>query len=380
MSKQQQKLVTHAGDELGLQDYINEHRAELEQQAQEMRQHAKELVAGNCTMPYSNTQWLEWLSKNQEYFDHCVKTATRDRRGVAARVLPMNSDMPAVSRLQPKRNSTVAPDLVAKLASAGPGFYHLTAPSAADDGCHCVVFACCLRGIAWGCLLQREEQHSFTLDVSVPFCRVFNLLDAVVKDVGVDVSIAGVTAHALDMRADFVNANIVQWSVQGAIVVSAPARRAREGPPAREEEEADDSEGAEGFTDDEAVSLDSSGESGVDDTLEDECEKEAASETDSDVDVVDKAPKGSHVVWSNGYFTLIDDHNYPDAKIRIMPRFCVDGELGRKNMSKTLVIGDDIGCKPDLTYLLLRAWMLWRSNRDGWIDRKNRAKSGTITS
>ena len=77
---------------------------------------------------------------------------------------------------------------------------------------------------------------------------------------------------------------------------------------------------------------------------------------------------GTYVVFSNSYFTLRDDPAFPDVRINICPRWTKEGELGTKFMSKTILCssyGEDKATPRVISYLVLRAWMLYRFQ---WFD------------
>jgi hypothetical protein len=80
-----------------------------------------------------------------------------------------------------------------------------------------------------------------------------------------------------------------------------------------------------------------------------------------------------HVVWTNGYFTLTDNPNYPDAKVRIVPRWATASEMGISQMSRTVVIShfDSDVAEPVRSYMVLRAWMIHRAQQRGWCDAKS---------
>ncbi len=72
------------------------------------------------------------------------------------------------------------------------------------------------------------------------------------------------------------------------------------------------------------ASLASSADSGVESAAEAE-PVELAGELGDDDEVAacegKRAAMGQYVVWSNGYFTLSDNPNFPDVKVRALPRW-----------------------------------------------------------
>ena len=55
-------------------------------------------------------------------------------------------------------------------------------------------------------------------------------------------------------------------------------------------------------------------------------------------------PHGTHVVYSNGYFTFIDNKGIRDVKVSVLPRWCTAMCMGATNMRNTVSLahnGDD---------------------------------------
>ena len=88
-------------------------------------------------------------------------------------------------------------------------------------------------------------------------------------------------------------------------------------------------------------------------------------------------PPGSLTVWGNGYCTMLNDPRYPDCKISLKPRWCVDSELGSSQKSKTLTIRnfDADDNQPTNTYICLKAWLLQRCKKNSWHQRVPSRKS-----
>ena len=100
---------------------------------------------------------------------------------------------------------------------------------------------------------------------------------------------------------------------------------------------------------------------------------------------------------------MIHNKNEPFARMHIVRRHCVPSQLGVKDMSKTertsiydeAAVGPNDGKEGDggamekddgakFTYLVLRAWMLWRTGARGiergrgdrdWLEKKKKRKS-----
>lgn len=88
-----------------------------------------------------------------------------------------------------------------------------------------------------------------------------------------------------------------------------------------------------------------------------------------------KAAHGSNIVeglnGSNGYYTIINDPRDNDVKLKRLKRWCVADEIGSTEKSRTVIPKhfDEEKDAPDKSYMVLRAWFLWRGRRDGWADR-----------
>ena len=94
---------------------------------------------------------------------------------------------------------------------------------------------------------------------------------------------------------------------------------------------------------------------------------------DGDHVTASRISKGSHVIDSNGYITFTNSEKFPDVKVHIVKRWCIDAELGRAQMSKTIVCArcGQTSASPHKSLWALRAWMLWRATCGGWHVRKS---------
>jgi hypothetical protein len=82
-----------------------------------------------------------------------------------------------------------------------------------------------------------------------------------------------------------------------------------------------------------------------------------------------RATRGVYVVWSNGYFTLTDNPNWPDVKISALPRWTQPTLLGTTMKSKTVVpshFGDSRE-SPARAYAVCRAWSIWRARQGQFL-------------
>jgi hypothetical protein len=81
-----------------------------------------------------------------------------------------------------------------------------------------------------------------------------------------------------------------------------------------------------------------------------------------------RAKAGTFVVWANQYFYTSDQLPFDYVRVRMHPHWAKPEHLGHHAMSRALVprhVGD-ARHDPIRTYMLLKAWALWRANLDGW--------------
>ena len=101
---------------------------ELDEQASALRERAKKLQAKIKKMeevPYTNGQWLTWLEKNAEQFQHLLATASADRRSASVRLQGTTKDYVEAPRLLP-RGPLPKPELpgwIRRLLYAPAGFF-----------------------------------------------------------------------------------------------------------------------------------------------------------------------------------------------------------------------------------------------------------------
>jgi hypothetical protein len=103
-------------------------------------------------------------------------------------------------------------------------------------------------------------------------------------------------------------------------------------------------------------------------------EEQQVSDIAEDVDHVEafgpRGAQGTHLVYRNGYFYMVNARAYPDCKMVLVQKWVP--ELDRRTMSKALTIhhcNTDVS-SPARTQLALRAWMLWRADANDLLDKK----------
>eukprot|EP00959_Pyramimonas_sp_CCMP1952_P414945 8694067-Pyramimonas_sp.AAC.1 len=88
-------------------------------------------------------------------------------------------------------------------------------------------------------------------------------------------------------------------------------------------------------------------------------------------DLGDAKEKPHCVVAQYGYFTITDNPKWKDCKVTTLPRW--KEEMGENNRSKTITCSQYGEQKPQprvICYLVLRAWMLWRFQQNGFAAEK----------
>ena len=93
----------------------------------------------------------------------------------------------------------------------------------------------------------------------------------------------------------------------------------------------------------------------------------------------DRGPRAAahtHSIWANDYFTLTDNRNYNNIRMRVQQRWTGSKHLGAALASKTLVPAHfgDRREEPDQIILVLKAWMLhrWQYNDGQFLKRRSR--------
>ncbi len=88
---------------------------------------------------------------------------------------------------------------------------------------------------------------------------------------------------------------------------------------------------------------------------------------------IPRRPPGTYSVCTNAYYTLTDNLNYPNCRLRFHDSWVHPGGLGRRCFSKTLVPEhhNDSRQNPVCTYIVLRAWALYRMSQSPvWLNEK----------
>ena len=212
------------------------------------------------------------------------------------------------------------------------------------------------------------------------------------RDGRLDLGATDVDVFRLSMRFSVEPGNLIMSVVGAERVADPPQRRQARGSQDLGDCDSEAEAGAPGSSGSDVQELVSDVDSEVGKILDDEHESSNASEQsdgervaprhdEADVPdiVVPRAPRGSYVVMSNGYFVLVNNPRFADAKIILQNKWAAPQLLGAVNgcsqKSKTLLIAPHDGpipaaATPTITNIVLRAWMIWRSNFRPFLDAK----------
>ena len=372
----------HVGDKQALAAYIEEHHADLVARQEANHAAAKELEAVSKTdIPYSNADWIEWLEEHDGRFQELLKTASATRRQFSQRLVA-SEPLPASARIHPKVDNVGLPMWVRKMLHSDPGFFALKHGASVHK--KVVLWFCGLRYQGWGMPLEDGGGACCLLDMSARLDELLRPIAVLTQEWELEEP-AQVFALSVAKVAVAMPVLRFKFSTPQEVAAPAAAARARAGRRGRKADGAE-SDGEESVqADDDCACADSDAstvlsnmETDVEDMMAETAEvlpaAEEAGPDDEDI-VVGRKPSGSNTVQahSNQYFWCTNAPNYPDVVMTMHPAWRSEAELGGALYSKRLRPHhfDDDDVNPIRTYLVLRSWMLWRSTRDGWKDRKN---------
>ena len=146
ISEKDMQALVHVGDILELKTYHAENHTRLKLQAAGMIKQAQLLAQKTKECPLSNAQLLEYMNNNPKQIHDLMESAGADRKVLSQRLTPMSEDMRYESARTPRMQAKRADDLtgsplVAKVASAGSGFYCFDAQSPQTHVLFCQTFA-----------------------------------------------------------------------------------------------------------------------------------------------------------------------------------------------------------------------------------------------
>eukprot|EP00973_Karenia_brevis_P046153 6396182-Karenia_brevis.AAC.1 len=165
-----------------LEKYLQEHRESLEQEAADIRNHARQREKLlHSDVPHTNADWLAWLETNEEMFKDTLKNATSARRPLSQRLVPLPGGLPEAPRLQPIHEKVPNPPWIDKLRQLGDSGFCCLQSSEHIEQKH-VFFVSFCKGVPWAVLLHPVPAGSyqaahkdeadvvkvFSLDISMP--------------------------------------------------------------------------------------------------------------------------------------------------------------------------------------------------------------------
>ena len=97
------------------------------------------------------------------------------------------------------------------------------------------------------------------------------------------------------------------------------------------------------------------------------------SDRESGEDVPVRKARGADVYCSNGYFSFTDNPLFRDVKVSVAPKWCTLEHLGASSMSKAVLPAnfDEPRASPVRSFLVLRAWMLFKARTNEFRDRRS---------
>lgn len=378
VSESDRRKLVHVGEEARLKQYIETHKAELEEEIKARREAANLAHTVETAMPVTPEEWLRYIESNSEEFRNLLKTAEGERKVVSERVQAIPG-LGSTARVYPSPCPEHGHS--PQWSHLGAGFFCLRAAGGSGNF---VCFVATIGYLVYACPLNSTEKHTeFDLLTRPLFHTAFRPIEVVLSEAGfgdqavvfrLDIEVAEVRDDRIKVRmvgVDPVSPPRTQASDKAKSSVDA----AVEGASLSEEAYASMMEKLETFehANSDCASLVSSDESDSDDggAAEEGSSAHPSSEGEETASM-SKAAAGTHVVYSNGYFTFTDNRNYSDIRVSVLMRWCKPGLLGVSNRSKTIVpahYGDERN-NPVRSFLVLRAWMLHRAHVDGFCDKR----------
>jgi len=373
------RRMTHAGDQVKLNEYLLDHGDRLRQAAKKRRDVARaDRLAAGVGMPITNGEWVKWVEAHSELYEKTMAEATDKRQQAhSGRLKPMDN-LASTHRLQP-----VSPPMqpwVRQIRDSRANFYVLK--FGAEHADVLLVYAAGLGPRCYGFALQWArvaDQVVCTMDVSKCFSEMTDL-ETCVRDRGFVDSPSEI--RIVDMEISVVGAEI-RLAAMVIRELEKPERKSR-----RQKESAwqglgedEDDSCVESLQSSGNESLISQGEDSNDDAECTDEEHEDPDDAESDktnkhveeTDDVGRTRKraGENTAGDYKYFTLTRNPQYPNVVMRMKgDKWAKESELGTSALSKTCTFnvydGDVHADPPEMSMLAARAWMLFRARHRGW--------------
>jgi hypothetical protein len=367
VSGKDMKAIAHQGDEIALQQYIEEHRGELEAELSDRRHVAKCRAVAASALPLSQDEWLRHLDVNDEEFRGLLRNAHTARRVISERLQP-DAEWGAAPRLYPQvcREHGHVP----QWSHLKPEFYCFKQ----TDTFSLVCYVASIGHTVYACPLFSTPVHNeFDLVFQPSFHKSLQSIAVVFAKAGITDDAAAYKLWWVPQRFGIDRVTIRMDGAEPAVPPTRAKSKAKSSHEEHVEPEDDDEfeaflEKVEGFAarDSDCDSLCSS-----QDTDQSSSDQANDSESNDEATMPKKAP-GTYVVYTNGYFTFTDNKDYPDIKVRVLDRWCTKGFMGVSAKSKTVLprsFGEErTDCKRSMW--VLKAWMLWKSRTNDFCNQR----------
>ena len=382
--------MTHSGDETALKAYIADHRNELIAERDAKRSKCVAPTDDDVgEYPVLKKDLLSWFERHDQQFRNRLKTASAARVALSHRIFNDGSSLPPAPRIYPKGGAQPVGAWRAKLAQCRQGWFAFAIPGAAPS----VFFCACLRQHSRAFLLEKLEANLFRLDVKRVWDEALTPVEDAVVSMSALYSLSDYPFLKLILALSSVGSaerqSVLHFTVVSEKDVELHPRRPAYGKKSASEDasgtesEAEaalvgsDTEASvvserEADAELEAEEVEACPEHGVDD--EDPAADPTAAEpvADGKVKAGWAGLVGMYRVNCDGYFTTVNNPNFNNIKILMLPRWqrAVPDGMGVGQWSKTLKITDydDDEHAPKLAFLVADSWKLLRSKRDGFVD------------
>ena len=364
----------HAGDRQAFDEYYEQNKERLEAEALAYRQQAATLQRKQigAFLPHTNREWLTWVKKHETHFRELLANATKKRLWRNERLRPAADQIPPLGRLGPRQVRRERANWEKLILQERHGFFCLRNAA----GQKLVFFAAGLSGQILSLELVQTEQRNrwFSLPLAGSILQYVQPATTLVASAG-DNFASDLEVYALEMQ--FVSmqeeAELI-LSIAGAKQVELKPRcssRVQTEADSASEVESDEDEGMlianveDSTSGSDAVTVVSKveGEEAIEEPVEEESD-------DGICDPKEKAAPGTHIVESDNYFSLAN-YGRGDAKMILRTKWAVAPPVGMgfTQLSKTIQIAtfDDNLDAPTRSYIVLRAWALWRSKQNNWV-------------
>ena len=354
-------------------------------------------ILSKCDLPITRLQWAAWLDDHIVEFHGRMKTESVRRRALNTRVRAReNLPEPAV-RLHPKSGAKAKYTTQWAANLAGRCGWH----GLQTNTCKMMVVLMSNGGVTYYIDLEPNRvapdvvSYALTCDFDLG-SQLHPLADLDAQHADRDVRGAYTFEVEAKATADGNGARVIVWPARGCRI-TAPLPKPKRRTDTAQGEECDTDEEEEKIMEDvlgqgneDAVSESSD----VIDTAAESvksCCSSSNSGSEDDPGRAEKAPAdaaaalptahgdGARVprvhkapLWDNGYFYIIDNTGVDETVKIVMHRgwsHAPPGGMGDRQTSKTLTPAHygETRENPQRSWLLLRAWMLWRARANDWV-------------